>query len=353
MSILNSFICAVGLLTPLAFSACAGGSDATGGAGTTASGVSHANATTNGGPNASASATSSSTGQVCPGESGSGEGCMEAIDASCGGTFTGSTVGEEDRYQTCNVGGVFGGDRAYVVHSPVPQRFTVRVEPDATTPDYQIAIHVKRDCAKMFECLSESMIHTEGGVPGTVQSVFDLGAGETAYVIVDGVALDVPEDANGDYKMTITRDAAPAATDCTNAIDVSDGGSYGSTTRGASDDQNGSGCSVQKAGEDRVYTIMTAESRTYDLWMDQFSGSGMPDLAIYVKTDCAAQSCVPETKNNMLGGPHRLLLTTEPGVRYYVVVDGDMSPGVNYILHVNPTATCCDPLPDPGSATRG
>ncbi len=121
----------------------------------------------------------------------SGVTCEEAIDASCGGTFTGSTIGKDDHYQTCNVGGVFAGDQAYVIHSSIAQRFSVLVEPQAATPDYNIAIHVKRDCAKMFECLSESMIKVEDGVPGAVLSVFDLGAGETAYVIVDGVSLGV------------------------------------------------------------------------------------------------------------------------------------------------------------------
>ncbi len=167
------------------------------------------------------------------------------------------------------------------------------------------------------------------------------------------VSLEIPENASGDYKMAITRDATAAATGCANAIDISNGGSFGSTTIGAGDDVNGSGCTVEKAGEDRVYSIKTADSRTFDLWLDMFSGSGMPDLAIYLKTDCNAAACVPEVENDKLGGPHRLLFTTEPGIQYYLVVDGAMSPGVNYILHANPAATCCDPLPEPGSAARG
>jgi hypothetical protein len=73
------------------------------------------------------------------------------------------------------------------------------------------------------------------------------------------------------------------------------------------DDVNGSGCTVEKAGEDRVYSIKTADSRTFDLWLDMFSGSSMPDLAIYLKTDCNAAACVPEVENDKLGGPHRLL----------------------------------------------
>lgn len=281
-----------------------------------------------------------------------GETCAEAIDISCGGTFTGSTVGKADDYQTCNTGGVFGGDIAYVVHSPIAQRFSVLATPSASTPNYKIAVHVKRDCAKQFECLSESNIHVNGPAPGSVLDVFDIGAGETAFVIVDGVRFSTVGEENGDYTMTVTPDQTPGATTCANAIDVSNGGSFGSTTLGAGDEYNGNGCAAQKAGDDRVYTLMTSTSKTFELRLDTSSGSGTADVALYIKTDCAASSCVPETNDGTLGAHTRMQLTTTPNVRYYIFVDGKMDPGVNYILHVDPNPQF-GTKPSQGNATRG
>ncbi len=350
-----------GFLAVLVLSACGDDGGGAGGSGgsTTAFDTSGAPATTSGvttgvADETSSSGVASSTGEECVAEpSEAGETCAEASDASCGGTFVGSTVGRDDNYQTCNTGGVFAGDVTYVIHSAGNLHYTVTVDPQATTPDYNIAVHVKRDCVEMFECLSESMIKVEGGVPGTVLNVFDMAAGETAYVIVDGVQDGSRQPTEGDYSMTVTSTSTPTATDCTNAIDISAGGSFSSTTIAAGDDYDGSGCGMGAAGEDRVYSIMTPESRTFDLRVDNTSGGGESAVALYIMTDCAAQSCVPEMQNAMLGNPRRLNFTTEPGVTYFLVVDGEMDPGVNYILHANPTASCCEPYPPAGSASRG
>lgn len=266
------------------------------------------------------------------GVGGNGETCETAIDVSGGGTLDGTTLGAPE-HQTCNVGGVGVGARVYKIHTASAKRFIVRATPKATTPAFtNLSISVKRDCAQQFVCLVESLIHVEGDAPGTVKTVFDLNAGDTVYVFVTGALLDTVDKSQGDYTLTVAGDSGPDGDTCASAIDVSNGGSWGSSTITAKDDyQGGAGCDTPQPGPDRVYKLKSPQARAYNLWLDDSTG-GSNNLSIFAMNDCGSQACTPLKQLGYPGGD----LEADAGTTYSIVVKGQMTAGTDYMLHVKP-----------------
>jgi hypothetical protein len=265
------------------------------------------------------------------GGGGNGETCATAIDVSAGGTLNGSTL-DAPEHLTCTVGGVGVGARVHTIHTSTAKRFVVRATPAVTTPDFtNLSLSVKRDCAQPLVCVVESLIHVEGDTPGTVKAVFDLQAGDTVFVFVTGWLASDVNNARGDYTLTVEVDPGPDGDDCGSAIDVTNGGSWGSSTTSAVDDyQGGAGCGTPQAGPDRVYKVMSSQAHTYNLRLDAFSG-GTNNLSMFVMNNCDTEACTALTSGN-LGAD----LAAAAGTTYSIVVKGQMTAGTDYMLHVRP-----------------
>ena len=173
------------------------------------------------------------------------------------------------------------------------------------------------------------MIHLAGGT--SVKTVFDLEAGKRVFLFVTGALLDDPSTAKGHYTLNVQTDPSPSGNNCSTAIDITRGGSWGSSTVGTGDDyQPGASCTKPHLpGPDRVYTVTSPTTRKYNLRLDTFSG-GESQLSLFVMNGCNPQTCATVSMPGSLGGE----FTATAGTSYFIVVKGTMSPGNNYILHV-------------------
>ncbi len=121
-----------------------------------------------------------------------------APDVTAGGTFLGSTLSATDDYGpsvgTCPAGGTGSGrDVAYLVAPSVARAYTVKVTPKSAGFDPMLYAQVM--CATNV-CLGGTVLN---GVNQPETFTFNVGAGQTAYVIVDGESVT-----KGDFELLVT-----------------------------------------------------------------------------------------------------------------------------------------------------
>jgi hypothetical protein len=117
-----------------------------------------------------------------------GDTCAQAPDVSAGGTFAGqSTETAVDDYAPsgsgCPTGGAASGrDVAYLLQPAVATSYTVRVTPLASSPSFDPMLYAVSTCGGVG-CLAGTVLNG----PGQPEEIaLTVGAGQTAYVIVDG-----------------------------------------------------------------------------------------------------------------------------------------------------------------------
>lgn len=124
--------------------------------------------------------------------------CATAIDVTSGGTWNDqSTTGAANDYDSdpsapgCPSGSASGNDRVYLAAPAAATEYRVTVVPEGSFDPF---IHVRADCSQQA-CMAGTVLNGAG----TQESVtFELQAGETGYIIVDGELFS-----EGDYTLTV------------------------------------------------------------------------------------------------------------------------------------------------------